>query len=70
MAHRAGEGGKLFGSVGVAEITSAVASDSGISLERKWVALDEPIKELGTHEVTVRPHADVEFTLVVEVVEA
>ena len=70
VAHRAGEGGKLFGSVGVAEITSAVASDSGISLERKWVALDEPIKELGTHEVTVRPHADVEFTLVVVVVEA
>ncbi|MFM7069901.1 MAG: 50S ribosomal protein L9 [Actinomycetes bacterium] len=70
VAVRAGEGGKLFGSVGISEITSAVASDSGISLERKWVLLEEPIKELGTHQVTVRPHEDVEFTLTVEVAEA
>lgn len=70
VAVRAGEGGKLYGSVGVGEITSAVATASGVSLERKWVDLDEPIKELGTHEVTVRPHEDVEFQLTVEVVEA
>ena len=41
-----------------------------MSLGHKCVAIAEPIKELCTHEVTVRPHADVEFTLVVEVVEA
>jgi len=70
LAVRAGEGGRLFGSVSVTEITSAVATQTGVSLERKWVILDEPIKELGTFAVPIRPHAEVEFMLNVEVVEA
>ena len=41
-----------------------------VTLERKRVHLDEPIKSLGTHEVPVRLHPEVEFRLPVEVVAA
>jgi large subunit ribosomal protein L9 len=41
-----------------------------VTLERKRVHLDEPIKALGIHEVPVRLHPEVEFRLPVEVVPA
>jgi large subunit ribosomal protein L9 len=63
---RAGEGGRLFGSVTNADLADAVAAQ-GIELERRTIELDEPIKELGTVEVPVRLHADVTAVLHVEV---
>ena len=65
---RAGGGGRLFGSVTNAEIAEAVLSQTGIELDRKDLHLDEHIKELGTHQVTARLHADVQFPITVEVV--
>lgn len=67
VSARAGEGGKLFGSVTVADIITAVANQAGIELERSAFHLAEPIKATGSHQVTVRPHPDVEFPLTVEV---
>jgi large subunit ribosomal protein L9 len=64
---RAGDGGKLFGSVTSTEVAAAVATQSGIELERKAIHLDEHIKSTGTHQVQVRLHSDVEFPLTVEV---
>jgi large subunit ribosomal protein L9 len=72
FAERAGEDGKLFGSVSEADIVSA-ANASGeldFELDKKSVQLPEPIKSLGTHEVPVRLHADVEVTIAVEVTSA
>ena len=64
---RVGSEGRLFGSVGVAEVVDAIASQTGIELDRKQVKLAEPIKEAGTHLVPVKLHADVEFPVTVEV---
>ena len=65
---RAGDGGKLFGSVTSTEVAAAVATQSGIELERKAIHLDEHIKSTGTHQVQVRLHSDVEFPLTVELI--
>jgi large subunit ribosomal protein L9 len=67
---RAGPEGRLFGSVTTADLVAAVQNQAGVTLERKRVHLDEPIKALGTHEVPVRLHPEVEFRLPVEVVQA
>lgn len=67
---RAGPEGRLFGSVTTADLVAAVQEQAGVTLERKRVHLEEPIKALGTHEVPVRLHPEVEFRLPVEVVSA
>jgi large subunit ribosomal protein L9 len=65
---RAGGGGRLFGSVTSTEIVEAVLEQTGIELDRKDLHLEEHIKEVGTHQVTARLHADVQFPITVEVV--
>lgn len=65
---RAGNEGKLFGSVTAMDLVAAVAAQTGVDLDRRRVHLDEPIKSLGTHQVPVKLHADVEFPVTVEVV--
>ena len=67
---RAGPEGRLFGSVTSADLVTAVLEQAGVTLERRRVHLDEPIKALGNHEVPVRLHPEVEFRLPVEVVPA
>ena len=62
--------GKLFGSVTAADIVAAVADQTGVELDRKLLQLAEPIKELGSHQVFARLHADVSFPLTIEVVSA
>jgi large subunit ribosomal protein L9 len=65
---KAGSEGKLFGSVTVADLVAAVGQQAGVELDRRRVHLDAPIKTLGTHQVPVKLHADVEFAITVEVV--
>jgi large subunit ribosomal protein L9 len=65
---RAGAEGKLFGSVSTAEIADAVAEQTGVTIDRRDLHLDEPIKTLGTHLVPTKLHAEVEFPITVEVV--
>ncbi|GAC1532102.1 MAG: 50S ribosomal protein L9 [Acidimicrobiales bacterium] len=67
---KSGGEGKLFGSVTVSDLVSAVATQTGVDLDRRRVHLTEPIKTLGTHQVPVKLHADVEFPVTVEVVKA
>ncbi len=68
IAARAGAEGKLFGSVTTVEIVDAVATQTGVELDRRQLHLDEPIKTLGTHLVPAKLHAEVEFPITVEVV--
>ncbi len=58
---------KLFGSVTSQDLSEALTA-KGISVDKKKILLDEPIKTLGRHQVAVRLHAEVtaEFTAVVE----
>lgn len=65
---KAGNEGRLFGSVTAADIVSAVQTQTGATVDRRRLHLDEPIKTLGVHEVPVRLHSDVEFRITVEVV--
>jgi len=67
---RAGSAGKLFGSVGAADVAEAVKGQKGIELDRHHVVLDEPIKALGTYEVPVQILGDIGTTVTVEVVAA
>ena len=65
---KAGAEGRLFGSVTSADVAGAVKDQAGVTLDRRRIHLDDPIKALGVHEVPVRLHADVEFRVSVEVV--
>ncbi|MGZ4712534.1 MAG: 50S ribosomal protein L9 [Acidimicrobiia bacterium] len=65
---RAGEGGKLFGSVTASDIASAIEAATGVTVDRRKIALDEPLKALGTTEVGVTLHSDVTVMVTVEVV--
>jgi len=67
---RAGTEGRLFGSVSAQDIAQAVSDQAGVDLDRRKLRLDEPIKSVGTHEVPVKLHSDVEFRVTVEVTPA
>lgn len=67
---KAGAGGKLFGSVTAGDIVDAVSSQTEVHLDRRRLRLADPIKTLGTHEVPVKLHSDVEFRVTVDVVKA
>ena len=58
----AGEGGKLFGSVTSAQIAEKLA-ESGVEIDRRKIALKEPIKTVGEHEVSVKVRGDVHATI-------
>ena len=65
---RAGAEGRLFGSVTATDIVEAVAAQTGITVDRRRLHLEEPIKSVGTHDVPLRLHTDVEAHLQVDVV--
>jgi len=64
---RAGEGGRLFGSITSSDIAEAVDVQLGVQVDRRRVDLDEPLKQLGPAELSIRLHTDVVARLVVEV---
>jgi len=67
---RAGEGGKLFGSVTSSDVADAIQAQRGIEVDRRRVGLDEPVKELSEVDVEVKLHTDVTVTVTVAVVAA
>ncbi|HEX7744134.1 MAG TPA: 50S ribosomal protein L9 [Micromonosporaceae bacterium] len=64
---RAGDGGRLFGSVTSAEIVEAVKAAGGPALDRRRLELPGPIKSTGTHQVRVRLHPEVTATFTLNV---
>ena len=64
---KANEDGRLFGSVGHAELIAALAG-MGFTVEKKQIHLDEPIKSLGEHDVHLVLHPEVKGVLKVKVV--
>ena len=70
VAARAGDSGNLFGSIGTADITEAIVKFTGIDIDRKIVDVGEPIKEIGLHEVVLRPHPDVSDSVTLDVIPA
>lgn len=68
VAARSAEEGKLFGSIGARNVAEAIASYTGVKVEPQFIMLTGPIKEIGQHEVTLRPHPEVEFKLTLDVI--
>jgi large subunit ribosomal protein L9 len=66
---RAGAGGRLFGAVTVGDIAEAI-SGAGAPVDKRKIIVGNPIKSLGTHQVTVKVHDDVDATVNVNVVPA
>ncbi len=63
---KAGEEGKLFGSVTSMDIAEAVKAQ-GVEIDKRKIILEEPIKRLGEHTVTVKLHSDVSAEIKVTV---
>jgi large subunit ribosomal protein L9 len=70
VAARAGDEGKLFGSIGDADIAAAITKFTGITVDRRIVEIEAPIREIGLHEVMLRPHPEVEFAVTLDVIPA
>ena len=66
---KAGEGGKTFGSVSSKEIAEEAQKQHGLDIDKKKIVINDPIKSLGTYEVTVKLHPKVTGKLKVKVEE-
>ncbi|MBO7339504.1 MAG: 50S ribosomal protein L9 [Lachnospiraceae bacterium] len=66
---KAGEGGKVFGSVSTKEIAAAVKEQHGIEIDKKKIQLAETLKNFGTYEVLLKLHPQVAAKLAVKVTE-
>ena len=53
ISHQAGDDGRLFGSVTAQDIADAIKEARGLTIDKRKVHLEEPIKTIGTHMVTV-----------------
>ena len=67
LSGKAGEEGKLFGSVTPQDIADALARE-GHTVDRRRIELEQPIKTIGEHTVTIRLHPEVHAELRVTVV--
>ena len=67
---RSGAGGRLFGAVTVAEIAGALTEASGEPVDKRTIAVKNPIKSLGSHEVSVKLHDEVSATVALNVIPA
>ena len=56
---RAGEAGRLFGAVTVADVAQAISEAAGESIDKRTVVIGNPIKSLGDYAVSVKLHEDV-----------
>lgn len=66
---RAGEGGKLFGSVTNKEISDAIQKKTGLAVDKRRIELTEPIKAIGSYNLTVRLYPEVSASLTVVVTD-
>ena len=67
FTRKSGESGQLFGSVTSADIAADLAS-KGFEVDRRKIALNEPLKTLGDHDVAIKLHREVTAHLKVKVV--
>ena len=67
IIRQAGETGLLYGSVSARDVAEAIAAAAKYSVHRNHVALNQPIKNLGLHKITVHLHPEVEAHVTVNV---
>ena len=64
---KAGSTGRLYGSITTADVVTAVKKQLGADLDRRDVEIAEPVRQLGTYQVTARLHKSVTASLNIEV---
>ena len=64
------DGDRLFGSVTAGDVAAAIHEQAGVDIDRRKLRLDDAIKELGSYQVVVQLHSDVQFPVTVEVVRS
>lgn len=69
LSIKVGEGGRTFGAVSSKEIAEAMKKELGYDIDKKKIAVKEPIKSLGTHIVDIKLHTNVIAKFNVKVVE-
>jgi large subunit ribosomal protein L9 len=65
---KAGEEGKLFGSITTMDVAEALQKE-GVEIDKKKISLEEPIKRLGSYTVNIKIHPDVSAPLNIQIVE-
>jgi large subunit ribosomal protein L9 len=65
---KAGEDGRLFGSVTPAKVAEEIEKAAGVPIDRRHLDLPEPIRSVGAHEVVIHLHQDVSATVTIDVV--
>lgn len=68
LSTRAGESGRLFGSITTGDIAEAVKAAGGPVLDRRRIEIRNPIKSVGSHKITVKLHPEVSASVDVDVV--
>ena len=67
VSAKAGNEGRLFGSVSAGDIAAAVAAQTGLTIDRKGIVIDEPIRTVGEHRVVVELFPGVTGTVTLSV---
>lgn len=70
IVSKAGEGGRLFGSVTNKDIADALQKEYNLRIDKKKIELDEPIKAIGSFQVMIKVDAERQVLITVQVVEA
>ncbi len=68
VAAKAGESGRLFGSVTAQHLADAIQAQTGIAVDRRIIEMPDEVKELGHYEACIKFHAEVTPTVRFEVV--
>ena len=69
-AKTTGSQGRLFGSITTSDVAEAVLAQTGIALDKRNLHLSESIRTLGTHQVQVKLHSDVQFAITLDVTKS
>ena len=67
VSAKAGNEGRLFGSITSADLAKAIAAQTGIEVDKRDIEIDAPIRTVGRHSVTVRLFHDVTSTVSIDV---
>ena len=70
VAARSADEGKLFGSIGTADVSAAIHKFTGIEVDTAHIQIGAPIREIGLHQVSIKPHPEVEFPITLDVIPA
>jgi large subunit ribosomal protein L9 len=70
LARKAGTGGRLFGAISTTDVAEGVTEAGGPPLDKRRIEIRNPIKTVGSHQVAIRLHPEVQATLQIEVTAA